>query len=207
MVREDLLRTALSQQLKMVGQTCFSTAMLRWLRVEDHPAANGLHWRIAADDKSITGQRNRWFLKADLHVGCFTGSEFFAIQENDSSHDFAGTQMKSDARTVAEWPRCVGEMLQHSIQHERRSKLSGMAKDITTLQLYLVDALEINRRALTSDRLRNTGVMDLHTTDFGVDPFGVDLDPIFDPDRARKQGPSDDSAKTTNRKDTIDGES
>ena len=76
-------------------------------------------------------------------------------------------------------------MLQYSIQ-QRGGKLSWMTENITTLQLYLVDALEINRRALTCYRLRHTRVMHLQATDFGSDPFGIDLDPIFDSNCARK---------------------
>ena len=85
--------------------------MLRRLRVEHHATTNRLHWRIAADHESITGQHHRRFLKAELHIGFFAGSELIAIEEDHPPHDFTGSGMESDARTVTERPRRIGEML------------------------------------------------------------------------------------------------
>ena len=139
-------------------------------------------------------------------AGFFAGSELIAVQEDHPPHDFAGSDMEPDAGAVTEWPRRIGEMLQYSIQHERRGKLSRVAESITPLQLYLVDALEINRRALARYRLRHTRIMHLQATDFGFDPFGIDLDAIFDSNRARKECSRDHRPKATNRKNAINGE-
>src|SRR5262245_50924326 len=81
-----------------------------------------------------------------------------------------------------------------------------MTEHITALQLYLVDALEIDRRSLTRYGVSHTGVMHLQAADFGFDPFRIDLDPIFAPDHPREQRPSDHGAKAANREDAIDGE-
>ena len=135
--------------------------MLVGIRQNDNPAADGPLRRIAAEHEVITPlSKNRAF-QADLRHRRFARRQFIAVEKNDPTENFAGTEMEADSLSIHERFRGVGHQMHARIHHERRGDGVGSHDPVSPFDGRFFHAVKCHGCALAGPSLLDIQTVNL----------------------------------------------
>ena len=143
-------------------------------RMQYLPTADGTHWRVASQDKTVPTTDHHRLVHTHLGITTGSGLEFISVQEYQSAHFLIGAGVETDLCPVFQNPWRSLQMLQAYIYHERGNQTFRGCQHIAPLKGGLFQALKVNGRALPTDGLTYFPIMDLNTTHLGFEQLRID---------------------------------
>src|SRR5947199_2880583 len=131
------------------------------------------------DDESIPRQRKRRFFHTALSECRLARLQAVLPQQDDITHQLGSSNVETDALSHLNWIRCRAEKLEVAIEHRSRYEQTRRRQDHASLNLRHFDALEVQRRTLSGERLISSVAMDLNTSNACRALCGKDLDFLF----------------------------
>ena len=203
---DDLFRCPFSERAD-VGEAGRSLEpQARRVDVKQGAAADGDDGRVGADDEAIAGQRDQRRLQTDACEGTLAGGELGVLEQQHAGHDLARADVEAHAVAVLERPRRIGEQLEQAIHQDRRNQRAGETDHVAALDRGTLQALEVDRGALTCARLGHSVTVRLKPADLrGRSPW-KDLHPVVDREPAGHQRAGDHGAESLDGEDPVDGQ-
>ena len=174
--------------------------------VEEHPAADGDHRRVAPHDVPVTRERDDRSLQPELDQAALAGVEEIPVEEVDAGHHLARAGVEADTLARPDGRGGIGQEIERGVQHGRRLEEPGGREDVAALERGPLEALEVHGRALARDRLGHRLAVGLDPAHLGLDTSGVDLEALVHLEAARGDRPRHHRPEPLDGEHAVDGE-
>src|SRR5262249_1709865 len=176
--------------------------------IQNDSAANCHLRRVTADDEPVARDRSYRLLQPELRKTRTAGlNACFTSKHNHPRHHLCRPVMQPHSRTMTQRARRAGQQFETDIDHRSTAKSPGGCKNAAALNLFDIDALQVDGRALARCSQIRISAVNLNVSSTRSQRFRQDFKFIARSNLTGDEGAGDHGAKSFDREGAINGQS